>query len=159
MAAPAATFGAFDMIRSIARFVPAAMLLAAASLASAADIGQIKTSKGDVSIERGGAALPGTVGTRLEAADVLRTGSDGSAGVTMSDNSLLSIGPNSVLALDAYRFDTTTHQGRFDATLSKGSLAVVSGKIAKQSPDAMKVRTPASVLGVRGTEFVVEVGG
>jgi hypothetical protein len=33
----------------------------------------------------------------------------------------------------------------------------VSGKIAKQSPDAMKVRTPASVLGVRGTEFVVKV--
>lgn len=135
------------------------MLLAAASLAFAADIGQIKTSKGDVSIERGSATLPGTVGTRLEAADVLRTGADGSAGVTMSDNSLLSIGPNSVLSLDAYRFDTTTHQGQFDAKLSKGSLAVVSGKIAKQSPDAMKVRTPASVLGVRGTEFVVEVGG
>lgn len=135
------------------------MLLVAASLAFAADIGQIKTSKGDVSIERGSATLPGTVGTRLEAADVLRTGADGSAGVTMSDNSLLSIGPNSVLSLDAYRFDTTTHQGQFDAKLSKGSLAVVSGKIAKQSPDAMKVRTPASVLGVRGTEFVVEVGG
>ena len=159
MAAPVAAFEDFDMIRCIARFVPAAVVLAVASLATAADIGQIKTSKGDVSVERGGATLPGTVGTRLEAADVLRTGPDGSAGVTMSDNSLLSIGPNSVLALDTYRFDTTTHQGQFDATLSKGSLAVVSGKIAKQSPDAMKVRTPASVLGVRGTEFVVQVGG
>jgi hypothetical protein len=31
----------------------------------------------------------------------------------------------------------------------------VSGKIAKQSPDAMKVRTPSTILGVRGTEFVV----
>lgn len=147
------------MTRAIARIVPAIVLLAAASLAGATEIGRIKSAKGDVSIERGGAALPGTVGSRLEAADVLRTGPDGSAGITMSDNSLLSIGPNSVLALDAYRFDATTHQGRFDATLSKGSLAVVSGKIAKQSPDAMKVRTPASVLGVRGTEFVVQVGG
>lgn len=147
------------MFASIARFVPAILLLAASSLATAADIGQVKTSKGDVSIERGGTTLPGTIGTRLEAADVIRTGPDGSAGITMSDNSLLSVGPNSVLALDTYRFDTTTHQGQFDATLSKGSLAVVSGKIAKQSPDAMKVRTPASVLGVRGTEFVVQVGG
>ena len=144
------------MLESIARFVPAILLLAASSLATAADIGQVKTSKGDVSIERGGTTLPGAVGTRLEAADVIRTGP---AGITMSDNSLLSIGPNSVLALDTYRFDTTTHQGQFDATLSKGSLAVVSGKIAKQAPDAMKVRTPASVLGVRGTEFVVAVGG
>ncbi|MFO1307968.1 MAG: FecR family protein [Burkholderiales bacterium] len=147
------------MFASIARFVPAILLLAASSLATAADIGQVKTSKGDVSIERGGTTLPGTIGTRLEAADVIRTGPDGSAGITMSDNSLLSVGPNSVLALDTYRFDTTTHQGQFDATLSKGSLAVVSGKIAKQAPDAMKVRTPASVLGVRGTEFVVAVGG
>ena len=147
------------MFASIARFVPAILLLAASSLATAADIGQVKTSKGDVSIERGGTTLPGTIGTRLEAAYVIRTGPDGSAGITMSDNSLLSVGPNSVLALDTYRFDTTTHQGQFDATLSKGSLAVVSGKIAKQAPDAMKVRTPASVLGVRGTEFVVAVGG
>ena len=147
------------MFASIARFVPAILLLAASSLATAADIGQVKTSNGDVSIERGGTTLPGTIGTRLEAADVIRTGPDGSAGITMSDNSLLSVGPNSVLALDTYRFDTTTHQGQFDATLSKGSLAVVSGKIAKQAPDAMKVRTPASVLGVRGTEFVVAVGG
>ena len=135
----------------------AVVLLACAAVASAADIGQVKTVSGEVSIERAGASLPATAGARLEASDIVRTGANGSAGITMSDSSLLSIGPNSVLALDTFSFDATTHQGRFDATLSKGSLAVVSGKIAKQSPDAMKVRTPASVLGVRGTEFVVQV--
>jgi hypothetical protein len=135
----------------------ALVLLACAAAASAADIGQVKTASGEVSIERAGASLPATAGARLEASDIVRTGANGSAGITMSDSSLLSIGPNSVLALDTFSFDATTHQGRFDATLSKGSLAVVSGKIAKQSPDAMKVRTPASVLGVRGTEFVVQV--
>jgi hypothetical protein len=39
--------------------------------------------------------------------------------------------------------------------LSKGTLAIVSGRIAKQAPDAMRVKTPAAILGVRGTEFVV----
>jgi hypothetical protein len=34
---------------------------------------------------------------------------------------------------------------------------VISGKIAKQSPEAMKVRTPAAILGARGTEFFVQV--
>jgi hypothetical protein len=34
---------------------------------------------------------------------------------------------------------------------------VISGRIAKQAPDAMTVRTPAAILGVRGTEFVVTV--
>jgi len=125
--------------------------------ADAADIGQIKIAKGQVSIVRSGQTLPGDVGARLQPADVLKTGADGSVGVTMSDNSLLSVGPNSVLALDKYEFDSTTSQGQFDASLQKGSLAVISGRIAKQSPDAMKVRTPSSILGVRGTEFVVSV--
>ena len=123
--------------------------------AGAADIGQIKVAKGEVSIERNGQAVPASAGARLQSADVLRTGADGSVGLTMSDNSLLSMGPNSVLSLDHYDFDSTTSQGRFDASLQKGSLAVISGRIAKQSPEAMRVRTPASILGVRGTEFVV----
>jgi hypothetical protein len=145
------------MTASTARFVPI-LFAAFAALASAADIGQIKTSKGEVLIDRAGATIPGPVGARLEAGDVVRTGADGAAGITMSDNALLAVGPNSVLSLDVYAFDATTHQGTFDATLSKGTLGVVSGKIAKQAPDAMKVRTPASVLGARGTEFVVRVG-
>jgi hypothetical protein len=121
----------------------------------AADIGQVKVAKGKVTIERAGASIPATVGTRLQASDVVRTGSDGSVGITMTDNSLLSAGPNSVLALDRYDFDEVTSEGRFDASLRKGTLAVVSGRLAKQSRDAMSIRTPSAVLGVRGTEFVV----
>ena len=75
----------------------------------------------------------------------------------MTDNSLLSAGPNSVLVLDRYDFDSTTNQGHFDASLKRGTLAVVSGRLAKQSPDAMTLRTPSAILGVRGTEFVVSV--
>jgi hypothetical protein len=41
--------------------------------------------------------------------------------------------------------------------VDRGSLAVVSGKIAKSNRDAMKVRTPNTLLGVRGTKFIVEV--
>jgi len=126
--------------------------------AHAADIGQIKLSKGSVSVEREGRSLPAPAGTRVQASDVVRTGADGSVGITMTDDSLLSAGPNSVLALDRYEFDSTTSQGRFDASLRKGTLAVISGRLAKQSRDAMTVRTPTAILGVAGTEFVVSVG-
>ena len=133
------------------------MALAAflAASASAAEIGQIKVSNGQVAVERKGESLPGRVGMRLETSDILKTGADGSVGITMSDNSLLSAGPNSILSLDRFDFDPTSNQGRFDAQLQKGSLAVISGRIAKQSPEAMTVRTPSAILGVRGTEFVV----
>lgn len=137
--------------------VSTAVMLACAAPAWAqtGEIGRIKVAKGQVTVQRAGQALAATPGTRLQAGDELRTGADGSVGVTMSDNSILSSGPNSSLVLDRYAFDTTTHQGRFDSSLRQGTLAVISGKIAKQSPDAMTVRTPAAILGVRGTEFVV----
>jgi hypothetical protein len=129
--------------------------LAFATGAGAQDVGQVKVSKGTVSIERAGQQLAAPVGTPLRAADTLITGADGTAGLTFSDNSRLSVGPNSTLAIDRYSFNPTTHEGAFDSTLRRGTLSAVSGKIAKQSPDAMTVRTSSTILGVRGTEFVV----
>ena len=126
--------------------------------AGAQEAGHIKVAKGAVQVERAGQQVPATVGTVVQAGDVVVTGPDGSVGITFLDNSLLSAGPNSVLAIDRFAFDSTTHQGSFESSLRKGTLAVVSGKLAKQSPDAMKVKTPAAVLGVRGTEFLVRTG-
>jgi hypothetical protein len=134
-----------------------AAALAAAIPAWANDVGQVKTAKGTVHVEREGKRLPATVGMPIRQADTLVTGADGAVGVTFIDNSLLSTGPNSVLVVDRYSFDSTTHAGQFDASLKKGTLAVVSGKMVKQSPGAMKVHTPAAIMGVRGTEFVVQV--
>jgi hypothetical protein len=123
------------------------------------DIGHFKVAKGSVYIDRGGQRLAAQVGTGLQATDIVVTGADGSAGITFSDNSLLSVGPGSVLAIERYAFDSTRHDGAFESTLRKGTLSVVSGKIAKQSPDAMKVKTPSTILGVRGTEFLVRTDG
>jgi len=139
------------------RWLLTALALGLSSTAAFAEIGQIKVAKGQVSVDRKGQVLPGQVGLLLEAADVLKTGADGAVGVTMRDNTLLSAGPNSILALERFEFDATTSQGRFDSQLRRGTLSVVSGRIAKQSPEAMTLRTPSAVLGVRGTEFVVAV--
>lgn len=139
------------------RWIIAVGLLGLAATAWANDVGQIKVMAGTVYLEREGKRLPAEVGMPVRQSDTLVTGSDGTAGVTFTDNSLLSVGPNSALAIDLYAFDSTTHAGQFDASLKKGTLAVISGKMVKQSPDAMRVHTPTSILGVRGTDFVVKV--
>ncbi len=141
------------------RLTIAVCLMGFAASAWASDIGLVKVTEGAVYLERDGKRLPVQVGTPVRESDTLVTGADGTVGVTFSDNSLLSAGPNSVLAIDRYTFDSTTHAGQFDASLKQGTLAVISGKMVKQSPDAMRVRTPTSIMGVRGTEFVVRVEG
>jgi hypothetical protein len=125
--------------------------------ALAGEAGRVKVSKGEVQIERDGKRLPAPVGAVIQARDTVRTGPDGSVGITFQDNSLLSAGPNSELVIERFVFDSTTHKGEFDTALKKGTLAVVSGKIVKQSPESMRVKTPAAIMGVRGTEFVVKV--
>jgi hypothetical protein len=136
------------------------MMMAAMALASSAmsaDVGQIKTLKGNAHIERDGKTIPVALGMKVEQSDKLVTGADGTVGITFTDNSRMSAGPGTVLTIDHYAFDSTTHVGKFDASVKKGTLAVISGKMVKQSPESMRIRTPASIMGIRGTEFVVKV--
>jgi hypothetical protein len=125
--------------------------------AHAESAGRVKVSNGAVYIERDGKRLPAPVGAVVQASDTVVTGADGSVGITFDDNSLMSAGPNSELVIERFVFNSTTHKGEFDTVLKKGTLAVVSGKIVKQSPEAMRIKTPTAIMGVRGTEFVVKV--
>ena len=140
----------------ISALVLAATVLVAPALAQ--DAGEVKVSKGSVHIERSGQRVPVAAGTRVRQADVVVTGADGAAGIMFADASRMSVGPNSRLVIEKFAFDSTTHKGAFETSLDKGTLAAVSGGIAKETPGAMKVRTPAAVLGVRGTELVVRTG-
>jgi hypothetical protein len=138
-------------------WIMVAALAVAAPAIAADNIGLVKVSKGNVTIQRGSEKLPANVGVGLQASDTIVTGADGSAGITFTDNSLVSVGPNSVFSIDKYSFDSTTHQGEFAGNLKQGRLAAVSGKMVKQSPESMTIRTPSAIMGVRGTEFVVQV--
>ena len=88
---------------------------------------------------------------------MLTTGPNGSVGITFIDNTRFSAGPNSRIELKQFRFNPTTQEGEFLTDMQQGTLAIVSGQIAKRSPDAMKVKTPTTILGVRGTTFAVKV--
>lgn len=125
---------------------------------AAEQVGMIKTLSGQVSIERGGEKLSGKVGAPVFVADRLRTDKDGAVGVTLRDNTLLSAGPSSLIVIDKFTFNSTTNEGRMSIGIRKGTLAVATGKIAKQTPESVDFHTPTSVLGVRGTEFVIDVG-
>ena len=122
-----------------------------------AEIGQIKNVAGQVFLSRNNVQQPARTGDLIEQADVLTTGPHGSVGITFIDNTRLSAGPNSRIELKQFRFNPTTDEGEFLTDIQHGTLAIVSGQIAKRSPDAMKVKTPTTILGVRGTTFAVKI--
>jgi hypothetical protein len=140
---------------AIAAVLGVGLILDAGAARAEDPIGQVKTSSGAVTVARAGASQPIKVGDKLFQSDVVATGGDGSVGITFLDDSMMSLGPDSELALDQFAFNTTTHEGEFDSSLKRGTLAVKSGQLVQQTPEAMKIKTPAAVLGVRGTEFLV----
>ncbi len=129
----------------------------AAAPAGAAEIGQIKNVSGQVLLVRQDAQRPARAGDLIEQADIVATGADGAVGITLIDNSRLSAGPHSRIEFTRFHYNPTTQEGESLTEVKRGTLAVISGKIAKSSPDAMKVKTPTTILGVRGTTFAVKV--
>lgn len=131
----------------------------ALSIASpaAAEIARIKSSSGIAGVERGTLRMRAVPGLLVSVGDRIVTGKNGRIGLSFIDNTRFAIGPNSRVTVAKFDYDRTRQQGVFLTEVDRGSLAVVSGRIAKSGKDTMKVRTPNSLLGVRGTRFIVEV--
>jgi hypothetical protein len=119
--------------------------------------GRIKAVVGSCSIVRQGQATPAVVGALVQETDVLRTGSDGQLAVMLKDESRLSVGPNSELTVSTFTY--VPSEGRLALVLrvARGMLSYVSGRIAKLMPEAVRLETPTSIIGVRGTHALVKV--
>ena len=120
--------------------------------------GVVKTVKGTVRIERAGGSSGAAIGSDVYSSDRVVTGPESSVGITLRDTTQLSAGANTTLELDQFAFNSTTHDGVLHASVKRGSLSVISGKLAHANPDAVRFSTPTTTLGVRGTAFIIEVG-
>lgn len=133
------------------------LLGAAWPLAATPEAGTVKTVRGEASIERGAQRIPVTAGAAVQSKDRIVTGTDGSVGITLTDGTLLSAGPRSTLDLQQYAFDRASLRGRLDAQVQRGTVAVVSGKMASHDAGQVVFRARSVTLGVRGTEFIIDV--
>ena len=120
-------------------------------------VGRVHKIEGAATIAREGQAIQAKIGSTLWQNDTLSTGSDGSIGLIFNDDSVLSLGPNSVLVIDDFIF--APKQGRFSMVIRmlKGTAAYLSGLISKFSPESVHFQTPSASIGIRGTKFVVKV--
>jgi hypothetical protein len=137
--------------------ISCAALLGLAGSAFAYDAGVIKTMRGQVQIERGGRSLAAGVGDSVQELDRVRSQADSSVGISMQDETLLSLGPNSTLVIDRYAYDPVSREGQVATSILKGTLRYVTGLIGRAHPEAIKVTTENSTIGIRGTEFIVQV--
>ena len=138
------------------------VLLAIASPCNAQEpspVGRIKVASGSALIVRAGSQLPAKIGDALLENDTLRTGDDGRLGVTLKDETRISLAPNSEVRLDRFLYAPSEGHLAFTLRVVRGIAAYVSGRIARLAPDAVRLETPTAIVGVRGTKLVIRVEG
>ena len=146
-------------MRVCAAILASALLCAATSARAAEPVpaGQIKVASGAAFIIRGDHVLPATLGQTVFESDRVRTGSDGRLGITLKDDTRFSLGPNSEVHLDRFAYAPAEGHLALALNVVRGMAAYVSGRIAKLSPDAVKLETPGAIVGVRGTTLALAV--
>ena len=146
------------MVGKLVRAALAVSCLLAVTVVQAETVaGVVKKKVGAVEIVRDGARLPVEIGTRLQAGDVIKTSQSSGVGVMLKDETRMSLGANSQVALEKFSFDANTYAGSLLINVNKGTFAMISGLLAKNNPTAAQVKTPTATATVRGSSFAVEV--
>jgi len=127
------------------------LLLCLWSVAAQAQVARVLDSQGTALVERSGQPprLLGR-GEALNELDVISVARDSWAILEFRDQTRITLRPNTVFRLEAYRDDAPESML---LGLTKGGLRVVTGLLGKRRPDAVSIRTATATIGIRGTEF------
>ena len=121
--------------------------------------GYIKIATGSNVLVRSGAERQARPGDAVYENDVLRTGVDGRLGVTLKDDTRISLGPGSEIALSEFTFAPEEGRLGFVMKMLRGVAELITGRIAALRPDSVRIETPVAVIGVRGTHLAIRAEG
>ena len=120
-------------------------------------IATIKIVRGEVLLEREGESLPVSTNMVVLPGDTFLTGEDGSLGMLFRDDSMLSLGPETVFVIEDFSFAPAEQKYGFFGRILSGTISYLSGLIGKLSPESVRFETPNATIGIRGTKFAVQV--
>ena len=110
------------------------------------DVIRVSAVEGDSGIGRV------TSGTKIFLGDEIEVASDGRMQIMLVDETVFTLGSGARLVIDEFVYDPASQTGSMTTNITKGAFRFVSGKLAKSSPKAMKVKLPSASLSIRGTQ-------
>jgi hypothetical protein len=136
------------------------VVLAVPLTAGAAVVGRFTLVTGQVDLLKGGKipAIAAKVQDGVEAGDIIRTKTKAKAQLTMVDDSVITMAPESRLALADYQYDAARGERRAVVRLFRGLVHTVVNRIIKTEEPDFIMETHTAVVGVRGTNFFTLLG-
>jgi len=134
-----------------------ALLLWLLSTAAVADIGSVFELSGTAVIKRGKETIVIAKGTVVANNDKVET-KNGVVNIKFKDNTTVKVTENSALVIDDFVYDPKNAAGgKLSLKAAAGTVRYVSGNIAHNNPNSVKINTPTAAIAVRGTDFVMAV--
>jgi hypothetical protein len=126
----------------------------------AAEVGSLIQAEGNVEIFRQGKlpAVPAKVGDPLAPGDSIRTKNGARAQVRFIDDTVLTIAPGSLVAIERYLYDGPQGVRQAALNVMRGLVACVVSRLIKAEQPTFLLQTHTAVLGVRGTEWYTLLG-
>jgi hypothetical protein len=118
-------------------------------------VGSVATLQGSAFVTHNNAATAIHLNDSIYKGDVLRTGPNGNMGITFDDDTTFTLKPNSQIAVDDFVYQQGGSNNAATFNVLQGAAAFVAEEVAHTGN--MKIDTPTSTLGIRGTTGLVEV--
>ena len=135
----------------------ALLLLWLFSTAAVADIGSVFELSGTAVIKRGKEVITVTKDVLVKTNDKVET-KNGVANIKFKDGTTVKVTENSSLVIDDFVYDPKNAAGgKLSLKAASGTVRYVSGNIAHNNPNSVKINTPTASIAVRGTDFVMSV--
>lgn len=153
-------------LKKISALLGAGCLILSTTANSAADqVGAVIFTIGDVrAIGENKASRTLTRLSPIYEHDVISTGANGSCQLRFVDDTYVSLKASGNLDISSYHFAgkkvTEVNKANSNCTvkLQKGTMGIVTGLIAKETPENYKVTTPMATISVRGTHLLMQTG-
>jgi hypothetical protein len=119
--------------------------------------GLVKSVRGNPVIIRGTESIDAREGMEIVKGDIIETDIHGTMTIVFSDDTVISMGSETRIAVDEYVFEPLEKKLSFVARIIRGTVSYLSGQIAKIAPESVRISIPAAVIGVRGTHVLIRV--
>lgn len=123
-------------------------------------VGSLVKAEGNVELLRAGKlpAMPARVQDPVEPGDVIRTKSGARAQVRFVDDTVLTIAPGSMVAVEKYLYDGPKGLRQAVINVFRGLAACVVSRLLKAEQPTFLMQTHTALLGVRGTKWYTLLG-
>ena len=138
------------------RLVTSSLLFLLFLIPAFGEIGNVTSQTKAAQITRKGDKILTEVDTPVEMRDLIET-LKGRANIKFVDDTKVSVTEYSKLLIDEFVYNPEKKTGKLSLKAALGTIRYSSGKIAKNSRQNVKIKSPTASVSVRGTDFTMNV--